>query len=118
MKRQRGMTFFGLLILVAFVGMFVFAGIKLAPAYLEYLEVTKALESLKSEGGGTPQSFRVAMEKRFDIEDIKSLDWRDVEITRDGPDWMLHANYQYTTSFVGNVGFIVSFDKTVVIPGG
>jgi hypothetical protein len=117
MRRQRGMTFLGLLILVAFVGMFVFAGIKLAPAYLEYMEVNKALESLKTDGGGTPQSFRLALEKRFDIEDIKSLDWRDVEITRDGQDWVVHAAYQYTTEFVGNVGFVVNFDKTVVISG-
>ncbi len=115
MKRQRGMTFLGLLILVAFVGTFVFAGIKLVPGYMEYMAVAKALESLKTEGGGTPQSFRVALEKRFDIEDVKSLNSRDVEITREGSDWVVHANYQYTTDFIANVGFVVNFDKTVTI---
>jgi hypothetical protein len=110
------MTFLGILILVAFVGTFVFAGIKLVPGYVEYMEVSKALESLKSEGGGTPQSFRVALEKRFDIEDVKSLNWHDVEITRDGSDFIVHASYQYTTDFIANVGFYVNFEKTVKVP--
>lgn len=118
MKRQRGMTFLGLLILIAFVGLFVFAGIKLLPGFTEYMAVTKALESLKTDGGGSPQSMRIALEKRFDIEDIKSLDWRDIEISRQGQDWVVHASYQFTTDFIGNVGFVVNFDKSVTISGG
>jgi hypothetical protein len=116
--RQRGITFLGLLILVAFVGLFVYAGIRLTPAYLEYLKVSKAFESLKSEGGpgSTPQAFRIALEKRFEIDDVSSLDWHDVEITRDGSDWVVHAQWQAPEPFVANVDFVVNFEKTVRIP--
>jgi hypothetical protein len=117
LKRQRGMTFLGILILVAFVGLFVFAGIKLTPVYLEYMKVAKALESMKTENVGTnPQAFRIALERRFDIDDVKSIRSRDVEITRDGDVWVIRAAWDVTTDFISNVGFIVSFDKTVEIP--
>jgi hypothetical protein len=115
-SRERGMTFLGLLILVAFVGLFVYAGIRLVPGYLEYMNVVKAMESMKQEAGANPQAFRIALEKRFDIDDVKSLDWRDIEITRDGDNWLLHAAYEYRTSFIANVGFVVNFDKSVEVP--
>ncbi len=40
-RRERGMTVLGLLILVAFVGMFVYAGIRLTPIYIEYMAVVE-----------------------------------------------------------------------------
>ena len=115
LRRERGMTTLGLLTLVAFVGLFVYAGIRLVPVYLEYFSVVKALEGLKGDADGGPPQMRIALEKRFDIEDIKSLDWKSVEITKDGPNWSVHAAYDAETSFVGNIGFVVHFDKTVLI---
>jgi hypothetical protein len=116
-RRQRGMTFLGMVILIAFVGLFVYAGIRLTPVYLEYMKVARALEGLRTESaGGSPQAFRIALEKRFDIDDVRSLDWRDVEITRDGDVWLVRAAYQVPTPFVYNVDFLVNFDKTVEIP--
>ncbi len=114
--RQGGMTALGLLILVAFVGLFVYAAIRLLPVYLEYFNVVRAMEGLKGDAEGGASAMRVALEKRFDIEDIKHIDPRDVEITREGPQWAVHAAYQYTTDFIANVGFVVSFDKTVMVP--
>ncbi|HUO94846.1 MAG TPA: DUF4845 domain-containing protein [Steroidobacteraceae bacterium] len=109
------MTTLGLAILIAFVGIFVYAGIRLVPVYLEYFNVVKALEGLKSDAEGGPAQMRIALEKRFDIEDIKSLDWKAVEITKEGPNWAVHAAYDAETSFLGNVGFVVHFDKTVLL---
>ena len=115
LRRERGMTTLGLMTLVAFVGLFVYAGIRLIPVYLEYFNVVKALEGLKSDAEGGPTQMRIALEKRFDIEDIKSLDWKTVEITKEGPNWSVHAVYDAETSFVGNIGFVVHFDKTVLL---
>jgi len=119
--RQGGITFIGLIILVTFVGLFVYAGIRLAPAYLEYLSVVKALDGLKTETGGgavTQQSLRIALEKRFDIDDIKSLDWRDVEIGKDGGVYTVRAAYNVNARFIANIDFQVHFDKTVEVPAG
>ena len=116
-RRQRGMTFLGLLILVAFVGLFVYAGIRLMPIYLEYMKVAKAMESLPAEqAGGDAKSIRLALERRFDIDDVQAIRARDVEVTREGSNWLVRAAWERTEPFVANVGFIVTFDKTVEVP--
>ena len=110
--RERGMTAIGLIILITFVGLFVYAGIRLVPLYLEYFAVVKAIQGLKSDADSGPAAMRVALEKRFDIEDVKSLNFKDVEITKNGRGWDLHVAYDAEAPFLGNVGFIVHFDKT------
>ena len=116
--RQRGITLLGILILVTFVGLFVYAGIRLVPVYLEYMNIAKTLESLKSETGGaaSPQSVRNILAKRFDASYITSLDPKDVEVTKEGEFLVVRAAYDATTPFVGNVDFVVHFDKSVSVP--
>ena len=116
-RHQRGITAVGLIILVTFVGLFVYAGIRLLPVYLEYFNVIKAVEGMKSDADSGPKAMRIALEKRFDIEDIKSIDWRDIQITKVGSSWDVHVVYDAQTPFVANVGFIVHFDKTVSLSG-
>jgi len=116
-RRQRGMTTLGVIILIAFVGMFVYAGIRLTPVYLEYFNVVRAVEGLKSDADQGPPAMRIALEKRFDIEDIKSLSWKDVEFQKEGSGWSAHIAYDAQASYIGNVGFVVHFDKTVTLSG-
>jgi hypothetical protein len=116
-RRERGMTAIGLMILIAFVGLFVYAGIRLLPLYLEYFNVVKSMEGLKSDAESGQAALRVALEKRFDIEDIKSINNKDVEIRKEGRVWVVHAEYDAQTAFLGNVGFIVHFDKTINLSG-
>jgi hypothetical protein len=116
-RRQRGMTTLGVIILIAFVGMFVYAGIRLTPVYLEYFNVVRAVEGLKSDADQGPPAMRIALEKRFDIEDIKSLSWKDVEFQKEGGGWSAHIAYDAQASYIGNVGFVVHFDKTVTLSG-
>lgn len=117
-RRQQGITFLGLLILVTFVGLFVYAGIRLTPAYLEYMQVSKALNDIaqENEGGATERNIRIAIQRRFDIEDVTNLDYKQIEVTREGENYVVHAEYDVTSPFVANVQFLVSFDKTVEIP--
>ena len=117
---QRGITMLGLLILVTFLGLFVYAGIRLVPVYLEYMNIAKTLESLKSETGGAASAavIRSILGKRFDVSYITSLAANDVEITKDGEAFTVRAAYDATAPFVGNVDFVVHFDKTVRVPIG
>jgi hypothetical protein len=116
-RRQRGITAIGLMILISFIGLFVYAGIRLAPVYLEYFNVVKAIEALKTEADTGPVAMKRTLEKHFDIEDIKSLSYKDVEFSKEGSGWRVRAAYDAETPFIGNVGFIVHFDKTVNLSG-
>jgi hypothetical protein len=116
---QRGITLIGAIILAIFIGLFVYAGIRLTPLYIEYMNVARAMERLKSEssGGETANSIRVALDKRFSIDYIDSVTSKDVEITRDGGNWNVKVDYDATAPFFANVSFLVHFEKTVSFGG-
>ena len=114
---QRGITFIGALILVTFIGLFVYAGIRLVPVYLEYMNIAKAMDTVKVDltAVDSPQSIRVALDKRFFIDAVTVITAKDLEITRDGAAWVVRAVYDADAPFVANVSLSVHFDKTVVL---
>lgn len=114
--RQRGATFIGMVTIVAILGCGVYAGMRLTPVYMEYMAVARALQQTAEEYDGdnpSVQQLRVALDRRWTIEDIHSLDPKDVEIKRTGNGYTLRAEYRAETPFAGNVSLAVDFDKTV-----
>jgi hypothetical protein len=114
-QRQRGITFIGLLFLIALVGIPVYAIIRLTPVYLNYMSVSRSMESLRTEFKGTPDpgGMRRSLEKHWQIDDISGLDVKDIEITRDGSATVVHAAYDDKVPFIANLSLLVSFEKTV-----
>ena len=117
--RQRGMTFIGILVLIIVVGAWVYAGIRLAPKYLEYMRVAATLEKVQDEFDSNPGStefmLRKAVERHFDIDMVEVITAEDIEITKDGGAFNMRAYYDDTVPLAGNVSFLVEFDKSVVV---
>lgn len=117
-QRQDGMTTLGMIILVAFVGLFVFAGIRLVPIYLEHMKITSVLEGVKQEfdgQGATRQDINRSLVRRFDIESINIISEKDLKIRKVADGYVIEAVYENRTPFIANISFTVSFDKTVEI---
>jgi hypothetical protein len=117
--RQRGATFIGMVIIVAILGCGLYAGIRLVPLYLEYMTVVRSLEQVSAEYSGqqtNANAIRSSLGKRWDIEDIKSLDTKDIDIHKEGSEFIMNAFYRAEAPFVANVSLVVDFDKTVSIP--
>jgi hypothetical protein len=115
--RQRGITFIGLLLIIALVGLPIYAVIRLVPVYLNYLSVSHSMESLKSEFRGAPDpgGIRRSLEKHWQIDDVTGLQTKDIEITKDEGAIVVHAAYDDKVPYLGNISLVVSFDKTVRI---
>jgi sensor histidine kinase regulating citrate/malate metabolism len=78
--RQAGISFFGLVFVIA-----VLAGVgvlvaQAVPTMLEFQAVVKAMEAAKT--AGSPQEVRTAFEKAAAVDDIKSVTSKDLEITK------------------------------------
>lgn len=117
-SRQRGATFLGMLVIVAILGVGLFAAIKLVPLYLEYMAVVRAMEqTAKENGGGSQEALRTSLIRRWTIEDIKSIQPKDIEIKRAANGYIMRAWYRAETPFVSNVSLVVDFDKTVPVGG-
>ena len=118
--RQRGATFLGMVIILAILGFALYAGIRLTPLYFEYMAVVRAMDqTAKEEGGGptSPQQLRTALDRRWTIEDIKSIDPKEIEIKRSGGGFTMRAYYRAEAPFVANVSLVVDFDKSVDVKG-
>jgi len=116
--RQRGMTFLGLLLVLALAGLIVYAGIRLVPVYINSMKVGSVMQQVAGEfkGGGADEiSIRRALERRWGIEDIENPSFKDIEITRGDGNIVLHVAYADLVPYISNVSLSVSFDKTVTI---
>lgn len=114
-SRQRGATFIGMVVIIAILGLGLYAGVRLTPIYLEYMAVVRAMEQTSQEDGvaSGPNELRKSLGRRWVIEDIKSIDPKDIEIKRTGDGYTMRAWYRAEAPFVANVSLAVDFDKTV-----
>ena len=117
-RRQAGMTTLGLIILVAFVGLFAFATIRLSPIYLNYMKVAGVINGVGEEFDGanpTRSAIRSSVSRRFDIESVTSINAKDVKITSVDNGFEVAAVYSHKAPFIANISFVVDFDKRVVV---
>ncbi|MBT8066016.1 MAG: DUF4845 domain-containing protein [Gammaproteobacteria bacterium] len=118
MRRQAGMTTLGLVILVGFVGLFAFAGLRLTPVYLNYMKVAGVISGVQEEFDGTGASksaIRTSISRRFDIDSVAVIKAKDVEIKAVDGGYEVSAVYAHKADFLGNVSFVVEFDERVVV---
>lgn len=118
MRRQQGMTLIGMVIVAMIAGIFVLAAIRLIPIYLEYMKIDAALDAMKIDLDGSnagPGQIRTSLERRFDIDDVKSIRSRDVVVERTANGYVVRADYEGRTPFIANVYFLVDFDKSVEV---
>ncbi len=117
-QRQRGATFLGIVVILLILGAGLYAAIRLVPVYLEYTKVARALEQVRDELGSVdtnPQMIRRALEKRWDVEDIASIGWREVDVKKSDNGYDVQAAYEVERPFVANVYLLAKFDKLVTI---
>ena len=117
-KRQKGMTTLGLIILVVFIGLFAFAGLRLTPIYLNYFKVVGVVEGVREEfdgANGTRSAMRSSISRRFDIESVGIITAKDVKVTKVDGGHEVAATYSHKAPFIANVSFVVDFDKRVLV---
>ena len=119
-SRQRGATFIGIVVIVAILGFALYAAIRLVPVYFEYMAVARALEETAKEhadGPTSPQELRNSLDRRWTIEDINSIQPKEIEIKKAGSGFTMRAWYRAETPFIYNVSLVADFDKTVSVRG-
>lgn len=112
------MTTLGLVILVAFIGVFAFAAIRLTPVYLNYMKVSGVVDGVVDEFEGqnaNGAALRRSIARRFDVESVGQITYRDVTVTSVDGGLQVSAIYDHTTPFISNISFTVHFNKTEIV---
>jgi hypothetical protein len=114
-RQQAGMTTLGIIFLVMFVSVFAFAAIRLSPLYLNYMKVVGVIDGLVAEFEGqnaNRSTMRRSMSRRFDVESVSQITYRDVKVVAMDGGLQISAVYDHNTPFISNISFSVHFDKT------
>jgi Domain of unknown function (DUF4845) len=115
---QRGITLLGFVIVLSVVGFFAFLGMKIGPAYLEYMNVVTAMKGVAAEPGmakAPPAEIKKALLRRLYINyvDETHVNAKHFEIKRTGGTQTLRVFYEVRADIFYNLDYVATFDRTV-----
>ncbi|MDF1819959.1 MAG: DUF4845 domain-containing protein [Alcanivoracaceae bacterium] len=114
-SRQRGLSVTGWILMIITAVVFVTMGAKLVPIYLEFNTISTAVQSVLMDpkvGLKSVNEISADIDKRFSINNVDMISYRDLVITKDGGKVEVLADFEVRTNFFKNVDFVVSFDRT------
>ena len=118
-KRQRGLSFLGLIVLVGILGFAVVIGLKLIPIYMDSWKIDGVMESVIKEPGIKEQSRREVIElmlKRLDINAVDAVNYGNkapITVTKRKNNVTINIFYRVETPLIGNLSLVAEFDKMV-----
>lgn len=106
-NKQLGISFIGVLFVV---GVLAFAGIIAAQAFptvLEFQAITKAAS--KATEGSSVAEVRKIFDKAAQIDDIKSITGKDIEVTKEGDKTVVSFAYNKEIHIAGPAYFLLKY---------
>ena len=114
-KKQQGVSLSGLLIWASVVIMITLLGMKIIPTYIEYAAIKRILVSMASDPSlqsAHPMEIRQSFDRRAVIDDIKTVNSRNLEISRESGQTVLNMSYSVKTPLFANVSLYIDFTAT------
>ena len=119
-KRQRGLSFIGLVALVAILGFAAVIGLKLIPIYMDSWKIDGVMNAVIKEHGINEQSKQEVIEsmlKRLDIDAVDAVNYTNYKdsliVTKRKGSTTIEVFYRVETPLIGNLSLIAEFDKRV-----
>lgn len=110
-RRQRGLGLISLLFVGIIIVMLLIVGAKLVPAITEYFAIEKAIQAIRNEADTVPK-IRSAFDRYAQIDDIKSISGKDLDITKDSDKIVISYAYSYSVPITDNVRLVIDFSGT------
>lgn len=113
MRKQQGMTFIGLVLMIAGIVFVAVIAMKLTPAYLEYLSIKKAIAKIENDPSFESMSKNdivAQFDRSATIDDIKVIKGNELLISKEeGGRPLVTAEYQTVVPLVANVSALLDF---------
>jgi len=111
-NRQRGIGFIGIIFIFVVVGAVTLLGLKLVPAYLEYMSIKKVISTMASTEevrAGTVTEIRKSFDRRASIDNINVITGQDLEISKEGGETVVQAIYQQKVVLFTGYTLLIDF---------
>jgi hypothetical protein len=105
------MSLIGLIIVGLIVVFLLVLGSKVVPAVVEYIAIERAVQKIKNEGS-TVREIQAAFERHAQIDDITSISYKDLDITKEGDRVVISYAYQKKIPIIENVSLVIDFAGT------
>lgn len=109
-SRQRGLSFIGLVFLVAIIVSAAVIGAQSVPVFLEYQAITKAANKAAAEGT-TVAEVKASFDRSAAIDDFKSVSGSDLEVTKVNDKIVVGFEYSREIHLVGPAYLVYRFKK-------
>ena len=115
MDGQKGLTLTGMLV-VSVVGILVLLlGFKILPVYLEYFAIEKHFKAMAADQrlrGANRRAIEAAWSARASVDDLRSMDPQLIEVTKQGDEVIVSAEYSVKVPLFRNVAACFDFKPT------
>jgi hypothetical protein len=106
-SKQLGISFIGLLFVIGVLAALVVLAAQAFPTAVEYQAILKAAQ--KASSGGTVAEVRQIFDKAADIDDIKSINGRDLDISKDGDKVVVKFAYKREIHMFGPAYLLLKY---------
>lgn len=114
-KKQQGMTFIGMIIVIAAVVMFGIIGLKVGPSYLEYMNIKNAIKKISKEGnfdGMSKKEISAAFDRSAQIDNFTSVSGKDLIVAKTDAGNVVSAEYQKVIPIFANASVLLDFNAS------
>jgi len=114
-SKQRGLSFSGFMGGVVVLVLASTIGLKLIPAYMDDAKIKNLFVAMASDPEMQKASvadIRMAFNKRASIDNVKVINYEDIEIEKDGGRLVLSASYPVKIPLAGNISLCLEFNPS------
>ena len=114
MRRQKGLTLTGFIVVAVIVVIALLLGFKIAPPYMEFYTLQKLLRQIAEEPikGDPRTSVRRAFQLKSGIDNITAVSADDLQVTKEGESIVIVAEYSVRVPLVYNISAVMDFRAT------
>lgn len=114
MVRQRGLSLLGFIVTLGLLGFVGIMAAKLMPSYIEYWNVRKMFAQMEKNGSinAPPPQVRYEFDKLNAISDVRSIGGKDLEVTNQGGQNVVSAEWSVKVPMVANISACIDFSAS------
>ena len=106
-RQQQGLTFLGLIIVGVLLALAGLVAAQVFPTYLEYVAVQKAVT--KASAGTTVAEVRDIFDKAAAIDDIRTINGRDLTVGKEGDQVVVSFEYEREIHLAGPAWLVMKY---------
>lgn len=118
-KRQKGLTFITILIILGLIAFFALLTLKIAPIYINHSRVVNAMAAVQEDFGQrltnsspfTSRDVLTSFQKRFDINYVEHVKDEDILITKQGGYLKVEIDYEVVEPICCHLSALAQFHE-------